>query len=217
MTKNPIIHALSDSHNGHSELILPSGDILIHCGDFCIKGTYTEAESFIKWFGKQNYKYKILVMGNHDRKAKTHPDILTLIEDYGIIRLHEDNSYIMVEGLKLWGGQFVPACKNGEYLHNSADPEVRKEAWKNMPDDLDILITHVPPKSVLDLNCSFEPIGCDFLLEAVKEKKPRVHLFGHVHESAGSLYHNKETKFYNCAVRNYQYKIIADYYEITLE
>jgi predicted phosphodiesterase len=61
---------MSDTHNKHENLEfgeLTSGDILIHCGDFTMNGEFDETTVFAKWLEKQDYKYKIVIPGNHER------------------------------------------------------------------------------------------------------------------------------------------------------
>jgi Icc-related predicted phosphoesterase len=48
-----------------------------------------------------------------------------------------------------------------------------------------VLVTHGPPKGIHDKNFSGIQCGCQGLLNAVKKRKPLVHVFGHVHESHG--------------------------------
>ena len=48
-------------------------------------------------------------------------------------------------------------------------------------DDTDVLVTHGPPRAHLNLL----GIGCVFLLDAVWRVRPRLHVFGHVHEGYG--------------------------------
>lgn len=53
-----------------------------------------------------------------------------------------------------------------------------------IPHDVDIIMTHGPPRGILDL-CSQGHVGCPNLLQAIRRVKPRMHCFGHVHEGAG--------------------------------
>ena len=59
---------ISDTPNKHNQLNgkLPGGQLLIHSGDISSLGREYEVESFIKWFGKQDYTHKVFVAGNHD-------------------------------------------------------------------------------------------------------------------------------------------------------
>jgi hypothetical protein len=60
------------------------------------------------------------------------------------------------------------------------------DAWsETVPEDIDILITHTPPKHHLDLPLP-DGFGCEHLLKEVKRVKPKLHVFGHVHWGAGN-------------------------------
>jgi predicted phosphodiesterase len=58
--------AISDTHGLHAQLRLPKGDVLLHAGDVCSRGTEKEVLNFLAWFSEQDYKYKIFIAGNHD-------------------------------------------------------------------------------------------------------------------------------------------------------
>lgn len=79
------IFATSDTHFGHNKLVelsgrpvdfsdrllrslfITAGDLLIHCGDFCIGNDERHMENFR--LNTQGFKKKILVRGNHDGKS----------------------------------------------------------------------------------------------------------------------------------------------------
>ena len=54
-----------------------------------------------------------------------------------------------------------------------------------IPDTVDIIMTHGPPKGILDW-CLQGNVGCNNLLQAVRRVKPKMHCFGHIHESNGA-------------------------------
>ena len=71
------IVCISDTHGHHRKLTMPKGDILIHAGDFTLFGRDTPRNStgnplldFNEWLGSLDYKYKIVVNGNHECNAK---------------------------------------------------------------------------------------------------------------------------------------------------
>ena len=58
--------------------------------------------------------------------------------------------------------------------------------WEKIPPGVDILITHMPPLGVLDVNAGGIKAGCPHLYSTVINKvKPKIHVFGHIHESYG--------------------------------
>jgi Icc-related predicted phosphoesterase len=78
--------------------------------------------------------------------------------------------------------------------------------WDLIPYNLDVLITHGPPFGILDQTAPGDPhLGCEELFNAIEEKKPRVHLFGHIHGGAGT-FENGATRFVNAAYLNERYK-----------
>lgn len=62
------------------------------------------------------------------------------------------------------------------------------EKWDMIPDDTDILVTHVPPLGYNDLCGDGLRAGCVELLSTVQQRvKPRYHVFGHIHEGIISM------------------------------
>ncbi len=58
-----------------------------------------------------------------------------------------------------------------------------------VPDNgIDVMITHGPPLHILDKTKPMgDHVGCEHLRRAVERCKPRLHLFGHIHEDWGAL------------------------------
>ena len=71
-----------------------------------------------------------------------------------------------------------------------------KKVWNKNPADIDILITHGPPKGILDSG-----MGCEELLLQINRVRPKIHCFGHVHGQSGSELVNG-TRFINAAMTN---------------
>lgn len=57
---------------------------------------------------------------------------------------------------------------------------------------MDIVITHRPPKGILDL-CPEGNVSCENILQAVRRVRPRLHCFGHIHEGNGAMVMDWET------------------------
>ncbi len=54
------------------------------------------------------------------------------------------------------------------------------EKWERIPEETDVLITHIPPLGFGD-RASGTRESCEELLKAVRRVKPSLHVFGHVH------------------------------------
>lgn len=94
---------------------------------------------------------------------------------------------VAAEVIKVYGSPYQPE----HYLMGFTLPlgPQLEAKWAQIPNDTDILITHGPPKGVLDGLFDGTHVGCQHLLEAVQHRvKPRVHLFGHIHEGYGKKY-----------------------------
>jgi predicted phosphodiesterase len=75
-----------------------------------------------------------------------------------------------------------------------------------IPDDVDILITHGPPSGILDMTSSGQHAGCSQLVDEVMNRvRPRVHIFGHIHETYG-IEKRDEIVFVNASTCTYNYK-----------
>jgi Icc-related predicted phosphoesterase len=96
--------------------------------------------------------------------------------------LNENNEQATYK-LKSYGSPWQPKYAMGFNLQRG---EQLLEKWSNIPLDTDILVTHGPPHGVLDKNFFYEHCGCEELTKVVKNfVKPRLHVFGHIHEDYG--------------------------------
>lgn len=53
--------------------------------------------------------------------------------------------------------------------------------------NVDIVVTHGPPHTILDKTTRNENVGCPHLLTAVSRCRPLLHCFGHIHEGWGAV------------------------------
>lgn len=182
---------LSDTHLFHRDSIqkiiltdyLQGGPILIHSGDVSGRGTLTEIREFLDWFSVLPYTHKIFIAGNHDFAFEVNPKLTTdLLKEYpGVTYLND--SAVTIEGIKFWGSPVTPYFHN--WAFNRHFPDIGFH-WLQIPKSTDVLITHGPPKGILDkTRFTGEHTGCPVLLEKIKEIKPKVHVFGHIHEGRG--------------------------------
>lgn len=188
------ITVISDTHNRHSSLNIPTeGDVIVHCGDATSMGSLHEIETFLEWFSSLNYKKHIMIPGNHDWGFETQSEkAIEQCKKYGVVLLN-DSSYTY-QGIKFWGSPVQPEF--GDWAFNRAiglntghfkHPHIQ-EHWKLIPPDTDVLITHGPPRNILDMTArNFTNVGCPYLAAKILEVKPKLCLFGHIHEGRGIL------------------------------
>lgn len=201
MTK---IVLMSDTHMAHENMVVPNGDILIHCGDATFQGEIPEVASFGTWFSKLPHKYKIFVAGNHDWLFEKQPSIAKGMFSKDVIYL--EDSLIVINGLKIWGSPVQPwFC---DWAFNKARGNQIKKHWDLIPNDIDVLVTHGPPYGILDA-CPDGNVGCEELLKVVNRIKPKIHAFGHIHEGHGVVERNGTT-FVNASIMDEMYNPVFE-------
>lgn len=180
---------IGDTHTYHELLTIPENiNIVCHSGDFSNSREFyknePEAKEFLKWYGNLYIKYKILIAGNHDAFAAIATNELrALCDHYNIIYL--ENESVEIEGIKIYGSPLTPSF--GNWYFTKARHKIH-EYWKHIPENTDILITHGPPKGILDLsydrNGVLEFCGCANLKrEIITRIKPKLFLSGHIHNN----------------------------------
>ena len=80
------------------------------------------------------------------------------------------------------------AYPRSEDRYNLPPPGSNAAPPKNpVPDHgIDIMLTHGPPKGILDLVGGGEEVGCAHLLRAADRARPQLYAFGHIHEGWGA-------------------------------
>jgi Icc-related predicted phosphoesterase len=197
------ITTISDTHGLHHQLQLPGGDVLIHAGDVCNRGTAAEALDFMNWFSNQNYAYKIFIAGNHDFYFEKEPiaAIQSLLPE-NVFYLND--SGITIEGISFWGSPITPEFHNMAF-NRKRGIDIAKH-WDLIPPDTDVLITHGPAYGILDKTFQNWYVGCTDLLARIEEIKPQYHIFGHIHEGFG-LVEREGTSFINTSSVDFRYKM----------
>ena len=177
---------ISDTHTYHDLLTIPQGiDMVIHSGDCSNpRDPYTnepEVRDFIHWFKSLPIKHKIYVAGNHDTSIEKKLITKQYFQDYNIIYLEDD--LVEIEGVMIYGNPYTPMFGQWAFMKDRVKLD---RYWKNaIPSSLDILVTHGPPKGILDKSYNrdnyLECCGDKSLLNKVMEVQPAYHLFGHIH------------------------------------
>jgi len=201
------IVCISDTHSKIPPKTLPPGDLLIHCGDLTDVGSILEIQRQIDWLktllrpdtASPGYQHIVVICGNHDsffdtrsrspndRKAVNsdpgHPAL-----DWGDIHYLEHSSATLTfsfpqsstsRTLHVFGAPQIPKCGGKDFAFQYLRGQ---DAWSNtIPPEVDVLVTHTPPKWHLDLG----GLGDEFLLRECWRTRPTLHVFGHVHAGYG--------------------------------
>lgn len=178
---------------------IPDGDVIVHCGDASMGGGLLELMKFGKWFGGLAYdghgfSETVFIPGNHDRIFETDQMLAREdMESQGVTVLIDEATTI--GGFKFYGSPWQPRFFDWAF-NLDRGPELA-EKWAMIPNDTEVLITHGPPKGILDAVVrragaergypgTIENVGCEDLFERVKLLPDlKLHAFGHVHEGYG--------------------------------
>ncbi|KAJ5088270.1 hypothetical protein N7456_011886 [Penicillium angulare] len=184
-------------------------DVVIHCGDLTTESKLDEYKASIHLLGTINAPLKITIAGNHDftmdipafqkKVAEAQPplDVALVKKTYGYAGeakglFSQDTGITFLEE-----GTCEFKLKNGALLRVYASPytpSLGDWGFQYHPNhghdfsihDVDVAITHGPPKGVFDMTHSRERAGCPFLFEAIAKARPRMHCYGHIHEGWGA-------------------------------
>lgn len=212
---NTRILVISDTHGEdlQHQLQIPF-DLVIHCGDLMEGSTLAEMHQAIQLLSSFDAPLKLIIAGNHDFtlddgafRAKT-ADLLcvsstnqTLLDQtYGAIgharALFMSESATRAGLVLLDEGLHDFDLANGAHLRLYASPYTASNndwsfaygpqqghVWQT--GDADVVITHGPPRGILDMTDDRVRAGDPTLFAAVARTRPQLHCFGHIHESWG--------------------------------
>lgn len=141
--------AISDLHGQFNFKIEPS-DVLLICGDISpiiiqrdlqMMSFWIESV-FIPWCNKLPVKKIFLIAGNHDfYLEKKKEQFLKQIENTNIVYL-QDESYTYTLDNKEYVIYGTPWCHQFGYWAFMTDDEELYQIYSQMPDNIDILLTH---------------------------------------------------------------------------
>eukprot|EP00455_Lapot_gusevi_P040337 TRINITY_DN4559_c0_g1_i1.p1 TRINITY_DN4559_c0_g1~~TRINITY_DN4559_c0_g1_i1.p1 ORF type:complete len:328 (-),score=51.91 TRINITY_DN4559_c0_g1_i1:157-1140(-) len=213
--------AISDTHTKTANLQLPQADILLHAGDFTNTGEPEGVRGFVEFLRGLDYSHKIVIAGNHDltfdlanyprigpnfhRKnmfdAAATKDIL-LSAGHNIVYL--EDALFETRGFKIYGSPWQPEFFDWGF--NETRGQRLRDRWALIPNHIDILITHGPPLGHGDRCQDGFLAGCTDLLRVIQQRaKPKVHVFGHIHEGYG-VTSDGHTLYVNASTCNLRYQ-----------
>ncbi|KAF7291929.1 Metallophos domain-containing protein [Mycena indigotica] len=204
---------ISDTHS--QVFPVPDGDVLLHSGDLTRRGTLRDLHRTMDWLYALPHPIKIIIAGNRDFALDRewydknwehtghpgkpaiweHPDpIFELLtgsraKAANVIYLR-DEKYSFTAGGREWTVYGTPRSPNfgarvRAFGYDSADATSMVSAFP----ETDILMTHGPPHGILDQTTHNAFAGCPALTSRIISLRPRLHVFGHIHESRGCYVH----------------------------
>lgn len=190
-------------------------DVAIHCGDLTNTSKLEDYRKTVRLLEKINAPLRIVIAGNHDftlddakYKHKIEESCRVNQEDISAAIKTEYGEFgeakLLLLGAKDKGIMFLEEGSHNLHLPNGARLKVYVSPYTPTHDcpgwgfqyegahdftierNTDIAITHGPPHGIMDMTSRKERIGCPQLFAAIARAQPKVHCFGHVHESWGA-------------------------------
>lgn len=220
----PSILATADLH-GHLPDI-PKCDILLLGGDLCPdipdkegkyllkdKGASQQGDwlrdEFSPWLESIPADLVIGIAGNHDFVFEQKSLVPELPSKWNYLQ----DSYAIVEGIKIWGTPWVPGLPR--WAFHAKEHALRLRADIIDP-DIDILLSHGPPRRVLDYAVS-QYLGEINLNMFMLRHAPQHLVCGHIHEQGGKTFeYESGTLVTNCALLDEVYDPVHPIMEIEL-
>ena len=206
---------ISDTHGmvlAPEDKPLQKVDLAVHCGDLTEGSSLEEFRTALELLKNVDAPLKLVIAGNHDftmdiaafeRKIAdaTPPlDPELVVRDYG----RHGEARQLFEEAREEGIVFLDEGTHHLSLRNGALLTVYASAWTpalgawgfqyhpnqghtfDIDQGVDVVITHGPPKGVMDYTYGRERAGCPDLFAAIARARPKVHCFGHIHEGWGA-------------------------------
>lgn len=139
-------------------------------------------------------------LGDHERAT----ELISSLKADGITYLHEGTHEFKLQSgarMRIYASPYTPheyssptsafqyATREDRFTLPHLDiPAYATRAGSsesNIPKDVDIVVTHGPPKYILDQTQDGRNIGCEHLSRAVAHSRPLMHCFGHAHSGWG--------------------------------
>ena len=93
------------------------------------------------------------------------------------------NSSKKINGIKFFGSPFILERRKGFSFQRSE--EDLEKIWKEVPDDVDVLVTHGPVFGIGDLSDCTYTGSISLGYHVYRRIFPKFHVFGHIHEGYG--------------------------------
>ena len=163
-------------------------DVVVGAGDFC--NVRRGLDEIIRALSVMN-KPTVLVPGNSESDL----ELINACQTW-------DNAYVLhggqatIDGVSFYGiGGGIPVTPFGSWSYDFTE----KEAYDllNACPPGGVLVSHSPPKGILDISSDGRSLGSQAVRDTLEQKKPELVVCGHIHGSAGQTKHFNETTVIN--------------------
>ena len=163
-------------------------DAVVGAGDYCI--ARSGLDEIIEALRKIK-KPTLLVPGNSESEEELKTACISW--DYANV-LH--SGLKVIDGVPFYGiGGGIPVTPFGSWSYDFTEDQAL-ELLRDCPSG-GVLISHSPPKGVLDLSSDGRRLGSQAVKETIKNKKPILVVCGHIHGSAGQVEYLDEIAIIN--------------------
>lgn len=221
------IVAISDIH-GYIPENIPECDVLCISGDIVPLEVQRGIEKSSDWVMNIFYpkllempcKYVVMTWGNHDfignvlyragHSGEEQTEMLFGNDSKCHILIDES---VEIEGVKFYGTPWIPELSGWAFYNTS---ENLTDMFRQMPEDIDVLLTHCPPKigtqGVVLQKCwnHMRDFGCIELYNVLCEKKfekPLYVLSGHIHSGNHIIEQFGNIKYINVSIKDENYNV----------
>ncbi|KAF2692033.1 hypothetical protein K458DRAFT_473629 [Lentithecium fluviatile CBS 122367] len=182
----------SDTRDAELAATLPQCDVLLHCGDLTEDGSPASLEKVGKAIGKAKAELKLVLAGGSGKDHLEARALISLNEDSeasknGIIFLDEGtHTFTLKSGstFNIYASPYTPKYGSSAFQYPVGQNVGTEKSV--IPNGVDVVMTHGPPKYILDTITNGRIAGCEHLRRAIACVQPRLHCFGHVHRGYGA-------------------------------
>lgn len=222
------ICALSDLHGTllsvediePCELVCISGDIV----PLNIQANSHKTKSWLRnkfkpWCESLPCDKVVFIAGNHDRYLQDLNFMYSVFPKDGKVTylFHEGYTYTSKDGKEysIFGTPYCKIFGNWAFMESN---EILIKLYEDIPENLDILISHDAPFGISDIilqeDCSWYDgkthLGNEPLSAAILKRAPKIVLHGHLHSTSREFEEWGHSKVINCSIKDEHYNPVYD-------
>jgi len=227
------IAAISDLHGNLQGLDFGGYDVVVIAGDIAPTKGFGKWHKYeqTKWINKKFKNFTdsfsktqfVIIPGNHDffpiAKETVNDSSINWNFSFG------DNVHFLLDssceinGIKFYGTPWIPIISYSWAFESEHDFLVEK--FDKIPNNIDILITHSPPRiSGCNVDYSIQtrcgPFGSSELANAIFNKKPKYVFCGHIHSGDHIPFDFEGSKIINVSRLDERYEIWYNVFEMEI-